>query len=282
LKKQLFRISALALALCLSAGGMPSASAQQDSACKPIIGVNTHVSGEKPEESSVEMHYLEAISSCGGIPVLLPPMSAADLASVLPHIDGVLMTGGSDYPPALYHQECQPKVKLMKQKRTNFDMALARAVLADGSLPFLGICAGCQALNIVDGGSLIQDIPSTRPDSKIQHSSSGGWKNGFSRHQVEIASESKLARAYGTKHIDVVTSHHQCVDEPGKDLAVTARSADGLAEAVEKKGDCFVVGVQWHPERDFESNRKLFEELIQQSARRHKARTAQKQAASKS
>ena len=242
---------------------------------KPIIGINTDIEGDKPETSMTNSQYFEAIKKAGGIPVLLPPMSAEDLAT-LSHLDGVMMTGGADYPPSLYKQEQHSSVLLMKDSRSNFDLTLAKAVLEDKSIPFLGICAGCQALNIASGGSLVQDIPSLKPESKIKHASPGGWKVGFNKHSVEFEKDSKIARALNKNSFDVVTSHHQCVGEPGKDLEVKAKSPDGVIEAIEKSGDRFVVGVQWHPERDYESNQLLFAEFINQAAKRQKAKLASK------
>jgi putative glutamine amidotransferase len=251
------------------------ASAADAPGSKPIIGINTDVEGDKPEYSSVEAHYIDAIKKAGGIPVLMPPMAADDLKSLLKHIDGVLMIGGADYPPSLYKQDQHSSCSLMNEHRTEFDMTLVKTILADKSIPFLGICAGCQALNIGSGGSLTQDIPSMKPESNIKHSSPSGWKVGFSKHPVTITSESKLARALGKSELTVVTSHHQCVDKPGDGLKIIAHSPDGVNEAIEKTGERFVVGVQWHPERDFDSNQKLFEELVHQAKLHHDAGAVQ-------
>jgi putative glutamine amidotransferase len=42
---------------------------------------------------------------------------------------------------------------------------------------------------------------------------------------------------------------------------VTARSGDGVVEAVELPGPQFVVGVQWHPEES--GDPRLFEALVE-------------------
>jgi putative glutamine amidotransferase len=42
--------------------------------------------------------------------------------------------------------------------------------------------------------------------------------------------------------------HHQAVAEPGRGVRVSARSPDGVIEAIECDG-MFAVGVQWHPEK---------------------------------
>ncbi len=241
---------------------------------KPIIGINTDVDGEKPEKSSVNSQYVAAVRNAGGVPILLPPLSAPELDEVLTHLDGVLMIGGADYPPELYKQEQHSAVSLMKKSRSDFDLLLAKRVLgADEQIPVLGICAGCQALNIASGGSLLQDIPALKPDSKVQHSSPEGWKKGFNTHDVEFADKSKLGKIFAAKGLTVVSSHHQCVDSAAKGFLVTAKSPDGLTEGIERQGDRFVVGVQWHPERDFEHNKALFAELIKQASEYHEKRT---------
>lgn len=258
-----FKAINLLLLLVLFVGSSCTRAAGETSAIKPVIGINTDIDGDSPEVSKINTQYIDAIGKAGGIPVLLPPMSADDLAQILPKLDGVMMIGGDDYPPSLYKQEKDPAVSIMKSKRSDFDMILAKAVLACKGMPFLGICAGCQALNIASGGSLTQDIPSMKPESKVKHASPNGWKSGFQKHAVMLEKESKLASALGQTSFDVVTSHHQCVDATGEGLTVSARSADGLTEAIESKaGDRFLLGVQWHPERDFGSNQKLFETFV--------------------
>lgn len=178
------------------------------------------------------------------------------------------MIGGADYPPSIYGKEQHPKTSLMDKERSDFDIELTRAALADADLPILGICAGCQVLNIQTGGSLIQDIPSHQPNSKIMHASPAGWTKGFNKHNVDFEAGSKLAHLYGAP-LSVTTSHHQCIDRLAEGFHVVARSADGLPEAIEKSGSRFVIGVQYHPERDYEANKALFAELVRQSEQRH-------------
>ncbi len=102
------------------------------------------------------------------------------------------------------------------------------------------------------------------PDSDVLHASKNGWKDGFKRHEVVLEEKSAIAAIYKTTRIDVPTSHHQAVDKPGRGLTIAARADDGIIEAVEMEDRKFVIGVQWHPERDFEGNRSLFEAFIQQ------------------
>jgi putative glutamine amidotransferase len=260
------KVAILALALLLTP---EYAKAETTSAnLKPLIGINLDLEETDHKESTISVLYYEAIKRSGGIPILIPPISKQDLHELLPKLDGVMMIGGADYPPALYGKETEPATSLMEKERSDFDMELTKAALETPDLPILGICAGCQVLNIQPGGSLIQDIPSHQPKSAIMHASHDGWKKGFNKHTVKFESDSKLGKIYSAP-LAVPTAHHQCIDRVATGFRVVARTEDGLPEAIEKTGERFVVGVQYHPERDFEANKALFAELIRLASKRH-------------
>ncbi len=265
--------AAVVSAVCISTGSLLPAFGQTATAeGKPVIGINLDVDSNG-KEYSIGARYVNAISKAGGIALLVPPMSAAELAQVLPNLDGMLMIGGADYPPSSYGQKTEEKTSIMAPARSQFDLLVVRSVLAQPPMPYLGICAGSQVLNIGSGGELIQDIPTAKPESKVAHSGKNGWQgNAAGSHVVSIKPGSKLAAIYAGKQgsekplaFAVPTSHHQCVSNLGKDLQVAATTDDGVTEAIELPGDRFVVGVQWHPERDFENNSVLFAELIKQA-----------------
>jgi putative glutamine amidotransferase len=134
--------------------------------------------------------------------------------------------------------------------------------LSDDKMPILGICLGCQLININQGGTLVQDIKSHLPESPVEHASKNGWKVGFNQHDVIITEDGILKELFSAKQFSVPTSHHQSVRKVGKQLKVVATAEDGVIEAIEMQDRDFVVGVQWHPERDYETNRPLFEKLI--------------------
>lgn len=255
---------ALLSLLTLFDGASSAAAETKDSQAqrKPLIGINCDVDGDKPRKVGLSALYVQALKESGAIPVLLPPMNEADLERVLKNLDGVLMIGGADYPPSLYGQRVEPKTELMDEERWRFDILLAKTVVDKTALPFLGICAGCQALNISRGGSLIQDIPTKLPEMNVAHASKDGWQKGFNKHNVNLSETTKLQNFYGIKSLSVPTSHHQCVDKTGEGLVVAATADDGMVEAVELKGKRFVVGVQWHPERDYSANQKLFKKFV--------------------
>lgn len=233
---------------------------------KPIIGINVDIEGEKPKVAKVQFLYYDAITRAGGIPVLIPPLSDADLQELLKRIDAVLFIGGYDYCPSVYGEERHESVELAHNDRLDFDNRLIKHSLAEANLPLLGICAGCQILNIGLGGTLIQDIPSELPDTPIAHSSPNGWNEGFNRHVVRLRKGTKLAAIYSKAEFDVPTSHHQAVRNVGKGLIANADAEDGVIEGVELPDRKFVIGVQWHPERDYEGNEELFRAFVEAAA----------------
>jgi microsomal dipeptidase-like Zn-dependent dipeptidase len=61
--------------------------------------------------------------------------------------------------------------------------------------------------------------------------------------------------------------HHQAVCDPGERFRVTARSADGIIEAIESREYKSIIGVQWHPEcMSAEDGSPIFSWLVQQAA----------------
>ena len=106
--------------------------------------------------------------------------------------------------------------------------------------PILGICRGHQILNVALGGTLIQDLPNGKDHSTGED---------FSRvHELSVEDGSILAALYGTKPMVVNSYHHQAVENPGKGLRITARSADGVVEAMEHES-LPIFSVQYHPEQ---------------------------------
>ena len=62
----------------------------------PVIGVTASVSDDRLSFQQKRM-YCEAISACGGLPLILPPQEDVSRASqVLSLLDGLLLAGGDD------------------------------------------------------------------------------------------------------------------------------------------------------------------------------------------
>ena len=239
---------------------------------KPLIGINLDIKSGPPEEARIQTTYTDAILKSGGIPILLPPMPEADLAEVVRRLDGIMLIGGLDYCPSLYKETADDTVELADPKRQEFDLTLLRQALKHANMPVLGVCAGAQLLNIEMGGSLVQDIKSAFGHSAVEHSTQDGWKNGYNKHDVIVEKDSIIGGIYPVNRFAVPTSHHQSVKDLGAGLKVTAKADDGVIEAIELCESMFVVGVQWHPERDYETNKPLFDRLIKVSLERTRER----------
>jgi putative glutamine amidotransferase len=189
--------------------------------------------------------YADAIVEAGLVPLILPPIDAAAAVAALNDVAGLVLTGGEDVDPALFGESPRPETGAPHHRRDAYEIALALAAL-DLRLPTLAICRGAQVVNVALGGSLIQDIPTQRPGSAV-HDPAG--KRAERVHRVDIEPDSRLARHVGATSITTNSSHHQSVDRVASGLRVTARSEDGIIEALESTDpNWWMIAVQWHPE----------------------------------
>lgn len=229
---------------------------------KPIIGLNVDVDVTKPEQVRLARSYYEAVQKAGGIPVLIPPSNLASLRRLLDQLDGVLLIGGRDYDPEIFNGGMHESVALLHPDRIKFDLMLAREAIKR-DLPVLGICGGHQLINIALGGSLILDIPSAQETvvNAVIHRAKEGTRRA--EHPVSVLRDSKVFSIYRSVVISAtVSSHHQAVARLGRRLKAVCFAQDGIIEAIEHRFKRFVIGVQWHPERDFEGNRRLFRAFV--------------------
>jgi putative glutamine amidotransferase len=209
-----------------------------------IVSATTEIIRDRPRVR-VNEAYTNALMAAGLIPVVLPPMEASLASAALNDVAGLVLTGGEDIDPHLFREEPHPATSEPHAGRDAYELALARTAAAH-RIPTLAICRGVQVLNVALGGTLIQDIPSQCP-SGIQHNATD--RRGERVHRVDVDAGSKLARAIGAALIFTNSSHHQSVHELGEDLRASARSADGIIEAVESSDPAWwMLGVQWHPE----------------------------------
>ena len=235
---------------------------------KPVIGLTCRWDEEK-QWYYLPVEYPRAVAAAGGIPVQVPllPGIVEDLAA---RLDGFVLCGSpSDVDPARYGQPRDVEVKMVHPERDETDWRVLDHAFREKK-PVLGICFWMQSLNVYQGGTLIQHIPARIADA-LEH------KDQKTEHSVALAAGSRLAKwAGGANEVRVNSTHHQSVEAAGSGLRVVGRAPDGVIEAVE--GDFpghFVVGVQWHPERIWETeplSARLFGELIRAAQGRLGAR----------
>lgn len=189
--------------------------------------------------------YTNALAGLGVLPLILPPVDAALALRALDAAAGLMLTGGEDIDPARFGEARHAKAGTAHAARDEYEIALARAA-AEREVPTLAICRGAQLVNVALGGTLVQDIPS-QVETTIDHDA--GARRDERVHSLTIDEGTRLAEIVGEREIRINSSHHQSVARPASALRVTARSADGVVEALEPaRGDWWMVAVQWHPE----------------------------------
>ena len=238
---------------------------------KPIIGI---ASGYIRDRENAGWHYyatreqdVAAVLAAGGYPILIPPvLKAGDVTSILDHLDGLYLAGGGDVDGSHYGENGNDSIQSVNPDRDESELALARQARRLGK-PTLGICRGCQVLNVAAGGSLVVDIPSANP-SALRHHTDKTYVDAS--HPVTLVPGTRLASIYGALALTVNSHHHQAVHQPGDGLVVTAHAPDGIIEGIEDSALPFFLGVQWHPERargNQEGIEIIFSEFV--SAARH-------------
>lgn len=180
--------------------------------------------------------YFSEIAEKAGF-ILFPVCSDNGLEEIAAMCSGLIIAGrdrdinpkyygeepleGLEYPEDLYEDELDFRLIELFEKSNK---------------PILGICSGLQSLNIYHGGTLKQHID--------EHTS----KEQLVRHNIDIEEDSFVHSLYGSK-TEVNSIHHQAINKVADGFKVTAVAEDGNIEAIEKGN---LIGVQWHPEVDYE------------------------------
>jgi gamma-glutamyl-gamma-aminobutyrate hydrolase PuuD len=215
--------------------------------------------------------YAAAIRRHGGNPILVDASaSTAERDRLFGEMAGLLLAGGSDMDPALYH-DAPAGASDVDPARDELEAGAWQASQRR-AVPVLGICRGLQAINVFSGGSLLQDVP--------DHAGTPYGQGPAKTHDMEIDPDSRLGRAVAASspeglaatddedssiELTVNTYHHQAVDRTrlAPDLRAVgwAASKSGrLIEGLESRDDRWIVAVQCHPERT-ESTPDEFEGL---------------------
>jgi putative glutamine amidotransferase len=201
--------------------------------------------GDPPQpEMVLGMAYARAIQRAGGIPVVLPPVPSAEVPSLVRRLQGVCLSGGPDLDPAGYRARAHRALGPTEPELDAFELALARCADHAG-LPLLGICRGCQVINVARGGTLHQHLPDA-VGGTIEHRQLESGR--VPTHHVSVAPGSRLAGVLGAAELDVNSFHHQAAARLGAGLQAVAWSPDGVVEGIEDPAAPFLLGVQWHAE----------------------------------
>lgn len=210
---------------------------------KPIIGIVGRPGFNKKTTIEVLDSYRIAILKSGGIPILILPTQTIEyygnkdidkltleekdiLKKQIDLVDGILLQGGS-----IAYEYDKYICKISQNK------------------PILGICMGMQVMCNYDNDN---------KNIKIEnHQSEDDYV-----HEVTIDKNSYLYSILNNDKFKTNSKHNYKVLNSGSYKGVGI--CDNVIEAVEK-GNNFNIGVQWHPEKNYDSDvisQKLFKEFI--------------------
>ena len=194
---------------------------------------------------------LESLWDAGAEPVTLLAAPESDWEQRLQGYQGVLLAGGGDINPARYGQAPDASVYDVDDLQDDSDFGMTEFVLEQG-IPTLAVCRGLHVVNIVRGGTLIQDMPENH------------------RHVVqEVKVSDYESFGFTSELVETSCYHHQAIDKIGTGLEVLGRGPDGTIEAVGIESTGWARGVQWHPEDTAKSDSNqhgLFARLVKEAS----------------
>ena len=239
-------LAVMQLAGCSStAAAVPSAEAENTDLVR--VGISWAMDEESAAEDEDIQAYVEAIEVSGGEPVYMMQVSDRDSAlEALEEVDCLVMAGGEDINPAMYGEEMHEGCEEPNDERDLSDYWLLKTAIEE-DMPVLATCRGMQMLNVVQGGTIYQDL-FTEYDTDIAHRDPE--LIDFTYHTITVEKDSLLYVAMGQdKEIYEVNSwHHQGIKDLGDGLKVVARAEDGMIEGIVLEDSSYVLGVQFHPE----------------------------------
>ncbi|HXH31476.1 MAG TPA: gamma-glutamyl-gamma-aminobutyrate hydrolase family protein [Bacteriovoracaceae bacterium] len=273
LKQILIRVLVFALTYALSAGAILAGETV-------TIGCTIACSGPYGEA-------LRKLSKALKIPLEVIDLSknrALDLAK----LDGIVIPGGVDIDPKYYLSEVEEDLRAHTRrldhlvnysnsgkKRDPFEFKLLKSYFNDQrlrDLPVLGVCRGMQMLAVSQGIPLYVDINKELelPNRRNLHD------------KIHLGDEESLMKQlFPAMSFLGFKQHHQGIrvdyylkhESRWPEVRVTAFSNQKLiAESLEFTNRP-VLGIQFHPEKDFTvSGQKIFGWLLQKSALRNRGR----------
>ena len=238
-----------------------------EAAYRPVIGITGNF---EDDQQRLGRGYYDSVVAAGGVPLVIPPVADTDvIINTLSRIDGLLLSGGADFNPLWTGEEPSPQLHGINRERDLPELLITRLAY-NRQIPILGICRGIQTLAVALGGKVAQDISATATVKHMQDA-----HRSEPTHSVTVAPGTILRQIYEKAErssflvppssLFVNSFHHQAVSEPGPRFRISARSTDGIIEAIESSEFKPIVGVQWHPEC-LDDGAPLFQWLVRHAA----------------
>jgi putative glutamine amidotransferase len=215
--------------------------------------------------------YGRPLLAAGALPVLLPYYEREeDRAELIERVDGLVLAGGRDIEAWRYGRD-EPHPKHLPGQPHMDEIDLSYALLAiEDDVPVLGVCRGCQVLNVALGGTLYGDLDefpaggADHPGAKweewrrlVAATLEGRERPPHPTHPIDIQRGSLLASAIGERY-EVDSYHHQAVKDLGAGLRAVAWAPHGTIEAVEMpRARGFVLGVQWELHEEWQADERM-------------------------
>ena len=212
---------------------------------KPVIGILAHPPYTHVENkfNQISCNYTNSVYDAGGLPFIIPQIDdPALIHEYAEQIDGLLIPGGIDVNPMIYNENPESLQGDSSLDRDYYEMRLLKYV-CQKQIPILGICRGIQMLNVYFKGSLYQDLSYCKR-SVLKHAQQEKRENPS--HKIHIEKDSFLYKSLGDEAM-VNSFHHQAIKDLAPNFKVSAKSSDGIIEAIEHESFP-IYAVQFHPE----------------------------------
>ena len=236
---------------------------------RPIIGIVSRkipfYHNDRPyPRYGVAIEYCNAVETAGGTPIIIAMTQDRHiLESSFGLLDGLLLPGGQDVDPHHFGEEPHQQLEAVDPLRDLTELHLTRRALEE-NMPILGICRGCQVLNVAGGGTLWQDIYAQMDGELVRHFQD--YSVEWPSHAVRVTEGTILRDIIGTERELVNSYHHQAVKEIAEGFRINAVATDGVVEGLESTKHTFALGVQWHAEllyRNMDFNLALFRRHVE-------------------
>lgn len=259
---------------------MSLAESHKSAPHRPRVGIPWRTSADEDQARTAGQlgkteDYLRAVEKAGAEGLILSLKDQRETNRLISTLDAFVLPGSpADVEPQRYGSANRGFSAPPDAAREETDRAILRHAFAEKK-PVLAICYGCQLLNVYLGGTLIQDLKAetgtaTAHQKKDLVVEGKAEPKEESSHAATFESGSRLGTLAESSQVVVNSSHHQAIQEPGRNLRVTSHASDGTIEGVEWTGDSnWVTGVQWHPERMLGDpfSERLFRDFVAAAAK---------------